>query len=435
MEKESVMEIDQKQRRMGKNLILKAVLDGLYDEESPLSNLRGLYHILKYIWTDVRNYWKSHITLPDPNAFWRVSSYLRRTEGDPPFENSSCAYMAPMSHIHNHDDSSYPKFPSPSGININMMPFICGDTFEDCKLPDFLQPYSGHIEMCLQHQGYRENHHMWPKRCFSSDLGKVYYLTIQESEVDPGQSQRRPGLHVDSPGWVKIKNVEDKKVEMKKGSGSAHHYTDHRWGAGFCHVFNLDPQSDKDIFDIFEENLYVTFGGIYIASNVPDSTRVWNCAVDGEVIGQHGDIEHMRSALGEGEVMRPGQVYWITDRTPHESLPLKEKTMRQFFRIVTSEVSFWFKDHSTPNPLGVQPDPEVTRIVSGDKFSEEGVKILKADISKEMLKIKIQSILKGADLDNTSCKKVRLQLEEKLGVDLIDRKKEVEELVMEVIDK
>ena len=168
---------------------------------------------------------------------------------------------------------------------------------------------------------------MWPKRCFSSDLGKVYYLTIQESEVDPGQSQRRPGLHVDSPGWVKIQNVEDKKVEMKKGSGSSHHYTDHRWGAGFCHVFNLDSQSDKDIFEIFEENLYVTFGGIYIASNVPDSTRVWNCAVDGEVIGQHGDIEHMRSALGdleeegdlEGEVMRPGQVYWITDKTPHES--------------------------------------------------------------------------------------------------------------------
>ena len=61
METESVMEIEKKQRRMGKNLILKAVLDGLYDEESPLSNLRGLYHILKYIWTDVRNYWKSHI--------------------------------------------------------------------------------------------------------------------------------------------------------------------------------------------------------------------------------------------------------------------------------------------------------------------------------------------------------------------------------------
>ena len=435
METESIMEEEKTQRKVGQNLILKVVLDGLYDEESPLSNLRGLHHILKYIWTDVRNYWKSHITLPDPDAFWNDSNYLRRTDNSSPLESSSCVYMAPMSHIdnHNYEDSCYPKFPTPSGININMMPFICGDTFDNCKLPDFLRPYYGLIELCLQHQSYRENHHMWPKEYFSSDLGKVYFLTIQESEVDPGQSQRRPGLHVDSPGWVNIKNVEDMKPGQK-GSGSSHLYTDHRWGAGFCHVFNLDTQTDKDIWDIFEENLYVTFGGIYIASNVPDSTMVWNCAVDGEVIGQHGDIEHLRSALGEGEVMRPGQVYWITDRTPHESLPLKEKTMRQFFRIVTSEVSFWFRDHSTPNPLGVMPDPEVTQIVSGDKFAEDGVNIVKADVTKEMLRGKIQNILKGADLDKTSCKKVRQQLEEKLGVDLNDRKKEVEELVMEVID-
>ena len=72
-----------------------------------------------------------------------------------------------------------------------------------------------------------------------------------------------------------------------------------------------------------------------------------------------------------------GQVYWITDKTPHESVPLKEKTMRQFFRIVTSEVSFWFRDHSTPNPLGVLPDPEITKTVTGDKFSKEGVEIIR----------------------------------------------------------
>ena len=43
--------------------------------------------------------------------------------------------------------------------------------------------------------------------------------------------------------------------------------------------------------------------------------------------------------------------------------------------------------------------------------------------------------MKGADLDNTSCNKVRQELEEKFGVDLTNRKKEVEELVREVIDK
>jgi len=57
------------------------------------------------------------------------------------------------------------------------------------------------------------------------------------------------------------------------------------------------------------------------------------------------------------------------------------------------------------------------------------------DITKEQLKKEIQDILKDADLDNTSAKKVRLQLQDKLDCDLTDRKKEVDELVMEVIDE
>jgi len=58
-----------------------------------------------------------------------------------------------------------------------------------------------------------------------------------------------------------------------------------------------------------------------------------------------------------------------------------------------------------------------------------------ADISKEELKKEIEEILKDADLDNTSAKKVRIQLQEKLDCDLTERKKEVDDLVMEVIDE
>jgi len=46
-----------------------------------------------------------------------------------------------------------------------------------------------------------------------------------------------------------------------------------------------------------------------------------------------------------------------------------------------------------------------------------------SEITKSELKKEIQEILKDADLDNTSAKKVRLQLQEKLDVDLTDRKK------------
>ena len=62
-----------------------------------------------------------------------------------------------------------------------------------------------------------------------------------------------------------------------------------------------------------------------------------------------------------------GKMVWITDCTLHESLPLKAGTSRQYFRLVTSEVSVWYADHSTPNPLGIKP-PENVKIVHGNKF-------------------------------------------------------------------
>ena len=43
---------------------------------------------------------------------------------------------------------------------------------------------------------------------------------------------------------------------------------------------------------------------------------------------------------------------------------------RQFFRLVTSEVSLWFEEHSTKNPPGVVPDPNITKIVKGSKFNK-----------------------------------------------------------------
>merc|ERR1712111_80846 len=125
-----------------------------------------------------------------------------------------------------------------------------------------------------------------------------------------------------------------------------------------------------------------------MASSVSESCKVWNCSVEPEAVEHLGDIEHLRSLLpGEGEVLRPGQMYWITDRTPHESLPLKKDTFRQFFRFVTSDVSFWYKDHSTPNPLGVLPDPAITKIVLGDKFSDEGVEVVPCDQIEKMMSV------------------------------------------------
>ena len=81
--------------------------------------------------------------------------------------------------------------------------------------------------------------------------------------------------------------------------------------------------------------------------------------------------------------MDANTLYWITDRTPHESLPLTAGTYRQYVRVVTSEVSLWFEEHSTKNPLGVVPDPSITKVVKGSKFVDNLSLLLDMDPAKE----------------------------------------------------
>ena len=80
-----------------------------------------------------------------------------------------------------------------------------------------------------------------------------------------------------------------------------------------------------------------------MASTVADSCRVWNSRVRdvARVVGPLGDVEHLRHRLGEGTTLRAGELAWMTDATPHESLPLKKGTMRQYFRVVGPRVSAW----------------------------------------------------------------------------------------------
>ena len=259
-----------------------------------------------------------------------------------------------------------------------MMPFIVGRNFKECQLPEYLEPYWSLLNTCLIPQINRERGHFWPKDMIPSDLGKIYYLTVQENWVEAEVSQRRPGLHVDSPGSVKIKgedhDYQNQSDLDQEGNGKSQLYRGHRWGNGCAHSIG---QQNVDEYDMGIPNVYAMQGGIYLASSVSDSCRAWNCSVDSDVIGTLGDVEHLRGFLpGEGKVLELGQLYWITDKTPHESLPLKERTYRQFFRLVTADVSLWYKDHSTANPLGVEPDPAVTKIVAGDKFADEGVEII-----------------------------------------------------------
>ena len=94
---------------------------------------------------------------------------------------------------------------------------------------------------------------------------------------------------------------------------------------------------------------------------------MWDCSVLQP--GLLGDCESIRGRIAKygPTALQANRLYWITDRTPHESLALAQSTYRQFFRLVTSKVDLWYEQHSTPNPLGVVPPPAV-RIVTESKF-------------------------------------------------------------------
>ena len=295
------------------NPVFYTMLLGTYDVGSDLSILFGHDDVIGLVFGYVTSWWKSHI-IQHP-----VTS---RTRG---------VYASKVGHV---------TFPQPSGININMMPFVMGETE---SIPNEYRHYVNILASCPI------NRQEW---------GKIGYLTIHESIVtEEGASQRRHGLHTETPGRLRTDCLGD---EMKAADvGGAWQLQKNPpmtipWGRGF---FGADKKFGH----------YV--GGIFMASNVSDSTRVWNCKVDApaEIVGSLGDLEHLRGVLGEGATLASGDVLWMTDTTPHESLPLKAGTHRQYFRLVTSDIGVWYSQHSTPNPLGSVPGKDV-RIITDSKF-------------------------------------------------------------------
>ena len=341
------------------NKVLYVLLCGVYDEGSILNSLRGIPLIVKIIWLDVKAFYRSHIKLPvnydhydrsNPPKGLGYSYYNRMAMQDNKFFKKVCKF-----HMYNSNTEDeltagiYIRFPPPKNIKINMMPYVFGGyKFESYKLPSYLKPYFKIIKLC---------------HCSEEDLNKIFYLTIDEGLVEPGQSQRRPGIHTDNSGPLNLKGSNLSNVVCKgEGDGTKCYFY---WGDG---VMMTDEIS----------------GGIFIASNVPNSCRLWNCKIEkdlvngSEIIGENGDCKHIKEFLPSDKevVLEENKLYWITDRTPHESLPLKNGTYRQFIRVVTANVSHWFADHSTSNPCGVQPDPNLTKIVIGNKFFKNSLEVI-----------------------------------------------------------
>ena len=235
-------------------------------------------------------------------------------------------------------------FPPPTGININMMPIVIGNTW---SIP---LEYRKYIPLLMSCPINRE------------EYGQIGYLTIHESEVMEEQtSQRRKGIHTESPGTIyynpttyTVSNGTRSKWEIQKNASLTV-----AWGRGNFH----ENFQDTCTFE----------GGLYMASNVTNSTKVWNCEIQNldQVVDQYGGLEHnfVSSFLRHpGNNLQQGEMCWMTDRTPHASMPLKKGTKRSYFRLVTSQVSAWYEEHSTKNPYGVVP-PNGVVVLKGSKFN------------------------------------------------------------------
>ena len=332
------------------NPILKVILEGVYDEECILCKFHGKWPVLEAIWFHLCQDWKdgikdtSEVKYKDEFDFDDSVSYLNLNR---PQDFRSFPHLL-GSEFGN--EKARLHFPEPRDIDINMMPFRLTRGFKNSRLPGECKGYWDMIRMCT---GFD-----------NEQIGKVCYLTIQEGWVEKGECQRRQGIHTEAPGNVRFQDGNE-ETDCGKGGGMSEVEEDYdNYGAaGFSWGWGNSKAEKK----------FVIEGGIFMASNVDNSCRIWNCEItDNDVIGQHGDIEHLRNFLPDSyEDMHNGNMYWLTDRTPHESLPLEERTYRQYFRLVTSQVSLWFEDHSTKNPLGVVPDKNITRIVKGNMCEGE----------------------------------------------------------------
>jgi hypothetical protein len=174
------------------NAVLQLLLIGVRDERSSLAILRrgDARQMLRLIWAYVSA--ASHAAIELQGTFCKTAVVTRPDE-----------------------------WPRQTGIDINMMPFVLGKA--DKTLPK-------------QVHGYLPLLARLPLP--DSELGRVGYLTVHESDVEAGATQRRPGLHTESPGWLHRPGTLGHTFREVAG-----------WGGGTC-------QSDS-----YE-------GGIFMASNV-----------------------------------------------------------------------------------------------------------------------------------------------------------------------
>lgn len=193
------------------------------------------------------------------------------------------------------------QFPEYSDKRCLMMPYIQGD------------PESVPIEF---REGYED---ILETLCISS--GDIGFLTIDESIAKAGKPHR----------GARAKYGRALHTEGGKINNPLLAWGRRPWG-GRDDVL-LDPDTE-----------------VLLSNSLPYSCAIWE-AIE-EDTSEDGDIGYLsdKYPLSDAHLMDAGEVVKIRLLTPHESLPVKEDTPRQFIRIVSSGV-YGRAEYFTENPL------------------------------------------------------------------------------------
>lgn len=187
------------------------------------------------------------------------------------------------------------ELPVFSGTRVMMMPFKLEDVM---SIPGSIAQWRSFVASITEKAG-------------GPRIGTAY-LTIDEALVGVGDTQRRPGLHVDG-------------IDERGSSGG--------WGGG---------------------------GGGWGTNGMIVAASVAGCTVyTGEFDGwpaPNGDCTHLANQCEDkpAVTLEANQAYCLGAMTVHEVFPMKEAVKRQFVRISMPSDAAWYEGY-TENPLGVKP--------------------------------------------------------------------------------
>lgn len=186
------------------------------------------------------------------------------------------------------------QLPIFNGTRIMMMPFLLEDV---TSIPGDIAQWRSFVASITAKAG-------------APRVGTAY-LTIDEALVLPGETQRRPGLHVDGIG-----------PDGKEGG----------WGGGGGWGTN----------------------GMIVAASVA-GCNVYAGDFQGYP-GPNGDCSHLKDECNDKTtvLLDANQAYWLGPMTVHEVFPMKEATKRQFVRISMPSTAPWYEGY-TENPNGIKP--------------------------------------------------------------------------------